>query len=400
MRILFITTRLPHARVASGHVIVYQRIKRLAERGHEIGLIVFDDPGRPGHIDELRALTKEIEVVPPPNPHSYARGAVDLAFSSIPPYFQNYRSEEMMRRIGEMVDRSHYHVAIAEFSAMGQYLFRNRYLSAVRKIISCHYSIATSYRKVADLMRYSARGLRSRVSLGGLLRYEVDMYRNVDHVLVLTAQERFVLQRYDPHLRVNVIPCGVDTKYFKPPKEETEECILFTGHYESEPNRDAVLWFAHRVWPIVKQRRPAVKFYVVGPGVSQEISDLMKRDKSIVVTGEVEDVRPYMQKARVFLCPVRLGSGLRVKILEAMAAGVPVVSTSLGAEGIPLHTGDNALLADTPEMMAENIVLLLEDETLRTSIIRQARTLMEDRFAWDRGIDMLEDVLASAVVGR
>jgi glycosyltransferase involved in cell wall biosynthesis len=107
-----------------------------------------------------------------------------------------------------------------------------------------------------------------------------------------------------------------------------------------------------------------------------------------------------MQKARVFLCPVRLGSGLRVKILEAMAAGVPVVSTSLGAEGIPLHTGDNALLADTPEMMAENIVLLLEDETLRTSIIRQARTLMEDRFAWDRGIDMLEDVLASAVVGR
>ncbi|HEY8240321.1 MAG TPA: glycosyltransferase, partial [Kiritimatiellia bacterium] len=100
------------------------------------------------------------------------------------------------------------------------------------------------------------------------------------------------------------------------------------------------------------------------------------------------------------LCPVRLGSGLRVKILEAMAAGVPVVSTTLGAEGIPLHTGENALLADTPELMAENILHLLEDEVLRSSIVRQARTLMEDRFAWDRGIDMLEDVLDGVVAGR
>jgi glycosyltransferase involved in cell wall biosynthesis len=226
------------------------------------------------------------------------------------------------------------------------------------------------------------------------------MYRSADSVLVLTAQERFVLQRYDPHLRVNVIPCGVDTRYFRPAKDGTEECLLFTGHYESEPNRDAVLWFADRVWPIVKKQRPMLKFFVVGPGVVPEIRDLMKRDPSIVVTGEVEDVRPYMQKARVFLCPVRLGSGLRVKILEAMAAGVPVVSTTLGAEGIPLHTGENALLADTPELMAENILHLLEDEVLRSSIVRQARTLMEDRFAWDRGIDMLEDVLDGVVAGR
>ncbi|HEY8239986.1 MAG TPA: glycosyltransferase, partial [Kiritimatiellia bacterium] len=270
MRILFITTRLPHARVASGHVIVHQRIKRLAERGHEIGLAVFDDPGSSQHIEDVRSMVRELVVVPRPPPHSYLRGAFDMATSSIPPYFLNFRSEEMMRRVGEMAERARYHVAIAEFSAMGQYLYRNRYLSAVRKIISCHYSIATSYRKVADLMRYSARGIRSRVSLGGLLRYEVDMYRSADSVLVLTAQERFVLQRYDPHLRVNVIPCGVDTRYFRPAKDGTEECLLFTGHYESEPNRDAVLWFADRVWPIVKKQRPMLKFFVVGPGVVPE----------------------------------------------------------------------------------------------------------------------------------
>jgi glycosyltransferase involved in cell wall biosynthesis len=154
------------------------------------------------------------------------------------------------------------------------------------------------------------------------------------------------------------------------------------------------------VWPKLKIRRPNLKFYVVGPGVAPEIEDLAKRDASIIVTGEVDDIRPYLQKAKVFVCPVRLGSGLRVKLLEAMAAGVPVVSTTLGAEGIPLHTGENCMLADKPEIMAENIEMLLSDEDLRKAIARQARTLVQDRFSWERGIDSLEDVFADLIIQR
>jgi len=401
MRILFITSRLPHARVSSGHVIVWQRVKRLVERGHEVGVATFDGYDAAAHEGEVRSMLKDLELVPRPQPHSFSRGAIDFAFSSIPSYFQNFRSEAMMERVGDMVERSRYHVAVAEFSVMGQYLFRNPYLPAVRKIISCHYSVASSYRKVADLMTYSARGIRSRMSLSGLLRFEVDMYRNVDRVLVLTAQERFALQRHSPSLRISVIPCGVDTTLFQTGGDTpAEERILFTGHYETDANLDAVLWFAHHVWPALKARRPNLKFYVVGPGVAPEISELAKRDASIVVTGEVDDIRPYLQQAKVFVCPVRLGSGLRVKLLEAMAAGVPVVSTTLGAEGIPLHTGENCMLADKPEIMAENIEMLLSDEDLRKAIARQARTLVQDRFSWERGIDMLEDVFADLMVQR
>lgn len=401
MRILFITSRLPHARVSSGHVIVWQRVRRLIERGHEVGVATFDGYDSAAHESEVRPMLKDLEIVPRPEPHSFSRGALDFAFSSIPSYFYNFRSDALMERVGAMVERSRYHVAIAEFSAMGQYLFRNPYLPAVRKIISCHYSVATSYRKVADIMTYSARGIRSRMSLGGLLRFEVEMYRNVDRVLVLTAQERFALQRHSPSLRISVIPCGVDTTYFQlgaePPAEER---ILFTGHYETDANRDAVVWFADHVWPKLKARRPNLKFYVVGPGIAPEITALAQRDPSIVVTGEVDDIRPFLQQAKVFVCPVRLGSGLRVKLLEAMAAGVPVVSTTLGAEGIPLHTGENCMLADKPEIMAENIEMLLSDEDLRKAIARQARTLVQDRFSWERGIDMLEDVFADLMVQR
>ncbi len=401
VRILFITSRLPHARVSSGHVIVWQRVKRLIERGHEVGVATFDGYDSAAHEGEVRPMLKDLEIVPRPEPHSFRRGAIDFAFSSIPSYFHNFRSEALMERVGAMVERSRYHIAIAEFSVMGQYLFRNPYLPAVRKIISCHYSVATSYRKVADLMMFSARGIRSRMSFGGLLRFEIDMYRNVDRVLVLTAQERFALQRHSPSLRISVIPCGVDTAFFQPGTEAiAEERILFTGHYETEANADAVLWFAYHVWPTLKAKRPNLKFYVVGPGVIPEVASLAKRDASIVVTGEVDDIRPYLQQAKVFVCPVRLGSGLRVKLLEAMAAGVPVVSTTLGAEGIPLHTGENCLLADKPEIMAENVEMLLSDEDLRKSIARQALTLVQDRFSWERGIDILEDVFADTMTPR
>ncbi|MFH0908060.1 MAG: glycosyltransferase [bacterium] len=401
MRILFITARLPHARVSSGHVIVWQRVRRLVERGHEIGLVTFEGYDSAARAGEVRPMLKELEIVPQPKPHSFGQGAVDFAFSSIPSYFYNFRSEEMMERVGDMVERSRYHIAIAEFSAMGQYLYCNPYLPAVRKIISCHYSVATSYGKVAKLMKYSARGIRSRMSLGGLLRFEVDMYRNVDRVLVLTAQERFALLRHAPSLRISVIPCGVDTTFFQPGADApAEERILFTGHYETDANRDAVLWFASHVWPTLKARRPNLTFYVVGPGVVPEIRELAKRDSSIIVTGEVDDLRPYLQQAKVFVCPVRLGSGLRVKLLDAMAAGVPVVSTTLGAEGIPLHTGENCLLADKPSIIADNIDLLLSDEDLRRSIARQARTLVQDRFSWERGIDMIEDVFGEVMAQR
>ena len=159
--------------------------------------------------------------------------------------------------------------------------------------------------------------------------------------------------------------------------------------------------FAETVFvPALKARRPGLKFYVVGPGPDAEMYDLARKDPSIIVTGEVDDLRPYFQKAKVFVCPVRLGSGLRVKILEAMAAGVPVVSTMLGAEGMPLHTGDNCLLADRPEIFAQNIELLLSDEDLRKSIAKQARTLVLDRFEWDRGITALEDVMAEVAAQR
>jgi hypothetical protein len=399
MKILFLSTRLPHADITGGHVIVYQRILRLARRGHEIGLAVFASEDDDAHVDEMRPLVKRLEIIPPPR-RTAAGDLLSFLTRGIPPYFRHYRSPEMMRRVGDMVDRERYHVAMAEFTVMGQYLYRNPFLPAVRRVVSCHSGIATTYRKLADILGYRPRGIRSRLSLAGLLRYEVDLYRNVDRILVLTAQERYGLLNYAPDLRISVIPGGVDTSHVVPPPRRGDETeLLFTGHFEQEANRDAVFWFLRTAWPRLKERIPGVRFKIVGPGSDEALRARARRDPALVVTGGVPDLRPHFATASVFVCPVRLGSGLRLKVLEAMAAGVPVVTTSLGAEGIPIQQGESGFVADRPEMMADYIELLMGDAALRHTLSRQGRALVETRFSWDLGVDQIEEVMGETCTG-
>lgn len=395
MKILFITPHFPWSGVTGGLSLVYQKIARLADRGHQIGLVSFKRADEIVNPDDP-VFSKLIEchtISRPPK----APAVVQLArrsYSRVPSYFRDYWSTAMSRKIGDVAQAGGYDVVIAEFSGMGHHIVRNPYLPAIRKIISSHFNVAMSTQSAARALGMSPHGLRLRSSVQRLMRHELDLYRNVDRVVVMTAHERYQLLDEEPSLRVNVIPCGVDANHFRPdPRVEREDAILFTGFYVVESNVDAVLWFASKCWPILKKRRPGLKFYVVGPGAPERLLALGRKDPSIIVTGAVADVRAYLHRAKVYVCPIRQSMGLRFKLFEVMASGTPLVSTTVGAEGIPLQNGDNCFLADKMEIMAQCIDLLLEDDTLRQDIARQARELAATRFDWDRGITMLEDVI-------
>ncbi len=404
MKLLFLCPRVPHAKVVSGSIIVFHRLRLLAQRGHQVGLVVFAHEDERAHLNELRDFVGEIAWLPTPRRERYHR-LTGCLLCRRPKPFCSCWSLDMQRLVGSLIERSAYEVAIAEFSSMGQYLYRNPFLPPVRRVISCHSCLSHTARRALDVREdHPLRMISSRLRLAGLTRYEFAMYRSADLVLALTPQEKTVLLRQAPDLPVVVIPYGVDIAPFDLERRRRLEHgrteaqrIVFTGFFRDEQNRDAVRWFMRDTWPLLKQRHPELQCYIVGRSPPADIRALSRRDRSIVVTGEVDNLAPYLAQSDVYICPVRLGTGFRGRILQAMAAGVAVVTTSLGAEGIPAHNGSNLVIADTPHIQAESISMLLTEPEYRQRIADQAFEMVSGRFAWDNIITPLERELQRLV---
>lgn len=393
MKILLTCKQFPHSKVIGGPIIIYNRLKYLS-RKHLVSLAVFASEEEKGYIPSVKPFCHDLQLVPYPPQRSPLKRARDFFASPVPPYFRKvYDSLEMAAVIAEMVRKDRYDFVIAEYSVMGQFIHNNPALPPVRRIISVHESYYLARQKAFRHHKLGLDKLREAINLKGLKKYEFDMYRQADKVLTLTLEGKEELLEICPELDIAIVPHGVDVDYFTfSDLREAEESIVFVGNYLHYPNADAVLYFHREIWPRLKTLLPKIKFYVVGQAPPAEIQRLAQ-DEEIVVTGWVEDVRPYLKKGRVFICPVNLGGGFRGKILEAMAMGRPVVSTSLGAEGIPIQDGENVIIGDDPERFAQGIVELMKKEALFRRITKNARQLMEEKYAWGKGVEVMESIL-------
>lgn len=181
-----------------------------------------------------------------------------------------------------------------------------------------------------------------------------------------------------------VIPLGVDTDYFKPISSQQleEKSILFTGNMSYPPNYDAVFYFYKSIWPLVKKIIPELKFFIAGRYPSDRLMNIAKKDDSVFVTGLVKDIRPYFERATVYICPLRWGAGIKYKILEAWAMGKAIVATSVSAEGLEAVDNENMLIANNPNQFANCIIELLKDTELRKKIGQKGRELVEHKYTW------------------
>lgn len=398
MKILIACKEFPHSRVIGGPIIIYNRLKHLSQN-HLVSLVSFSKEGDERYISSVESFCHELRLLPLPPKRSAWKVTRDFLFSPVPHYFLRvHGSQEMSVTIAEMVKKDGFDVVIAEYSVMGQFIHKNSALPPVKRVISVHESYYLARLKDFHHHGWGLKKFREVINLKGLKQYEFDMYQNADKVLTLTPQGKQELLAIHSDLDIAIVPHGVDTDEFLfSPLEYEEKSVVFLGNYLHYPNVDAVLFFRKEIWPGLKSQVPGIKFYIVGQGPPPEVK-AFSEDESIIITGKVDDVKPYLKKGQVFICPVRLGGGFRGKILEAMAIGRPIVSTPLGAEGIPSVHGENILLAENPQSFIRSITDLLTDSALFQKIQRNGRKLVEDKYAWAKGVEVLEEVLEELVI--
>jgi glycosyltransferase involved in cell wall biosynthesis len=216
-------------------------------------------------------------------------------------------------------------------------------------------------------------------------RSERQLSRIFDGIITVSKEDsRFAREEYGLTRVLGDVPPGVDTEFFKPATSKASPfpVLAFLGSMDWLPNIEGVRWFVDEVYPLVKLSVPDVRLRIIGRRPGPEIQEMSRIDPSIEVTGTVEDVRPWLRDAAAMIVPLLSGGGTRIKILEAMAAGTPVLSTTVGAEGLPFTDGTHLLLADVAEVFAERSVDLIRSFEMRQNLANRARSVVVDHYSW------------------
>jgi sugar transferase (PEP-CTERM/EpsH1 system associated) len=220
-----------------------------------------------------------------------------------------------------------------------------------------------------------------------------------DHVLAVSQDDCDFFAKYIDHAKISLIPTGADTDYFQPIEaEEIPNSLVFTGSMDWLPNEDAIIYFVKQILPKIREQIPDVSLAVVGRNPSRRLQELVATENAVRLTGWVEDIRPFLAKSTLCLVPLRIGGGTRLKIFEAMSMGKAVVSTSIGAEGLPVQPGKHLVIADDPTHFASATVNLLRDPASRRQLGIAARRLVEEKYSWAQVAKQFAKVLQDVVL--
>lgn len=229
-----------------------------------------------------------------------------------------------------------------------------------------------------------------------LFNYEKEMITNFSATIFVSHIDANIYSRMTAKNKIYIMPNGVDLEYFKPQNEIVEDypSLIFTGHMSFAPNIDAVKYFIYKIYPLIKKKIPETKFYIVGADVTEDIRLLNDTD-GISVTGRVDDIRPFLAKATVFVNPMVNGAGIKNKILQAMSMGKSIVSTKIGIEAISATNNNDVLLADKPDEFANKVVTLIRDRELMIKLGHNARQTIENNYNWEKTLLKYEQLYNS-----
>jgi glycosyltransferase involved in cell wall biosynthesis len=384
-----------------GKIRSFHIVRELAKR-HEVTLFTFYPKMLPDPHHRLGAPFERVELLPLDLPEvasfpdmiAYAANVLSLR----PYQMTRHCPPQVGRLLRQLLQERRYDMVVCDFLLTANVM---HWESGIPTVIFAHNVDGIIWRRRFLVDRRPLWRLVALREWWAMARAERYYGKLANHVLTVSEEDRRAFAEYLPGEKVTAVPTGVDLEYFRPLQVEPQcDRLVFTGTMDWMPNEDAILYFHSKILPIVRERLPAVRLRVVGRNPSKRILALKEMDAGLEVTGTVDDIRPHVRDAAVYVVPLRIGGGTRIKIFEAMAMGMAVVSTAVGAEGLPVEHGKNILLADTPASFAEATVTLLTQAACRQRIGSAARALVEERYGWSAVTDVVDATLKQVAAAR
>jgi sugar transferase (PEP-CTERM/EpsH1 system associated) len=389
VKVLFLSQIVPYP--PHGGVLQrgYNLLRELGRRAsvHLLAFVHPDELRTASKVQESRAALEEfcegVEYFPLWAKASSLHTAAALlasAGSRLPFSVIAHRSAAFDRRVQESLRSSSPDVVHVDTVALSQFVPLDA--SSVPLVLTHHNVESMLMERRAEVERRPLAKQYLQRETAKLRAYERGVSPKFDLNIVVSAQDGQMLARVAPDVRTAVVPNGVNVDYFAPDAAEEIPALIYTGGMNMFANRDAVTYFLEEIWPLIAARAPHTTFYAVGQDPPKELLAHATQDPRVVVTGFVDDIRPWVRKAAVYVVPLRVGGGTRLKVLDAMAMGKAIVSTSVGCEGIAVVPGTHLVTADAPTDFARETLSLLGDRPRRLALGRAARALVERTYAW------------------
>jgi sugar transferase (PEP-CTERM/EpsH1 system associated) len=396
MRLLLLTPQRPYPPHQGTTLRNFNLIKELSQR-HTVSVLTFLEPDQsPVDPGPLPDMCEWVETLPVP------RRSTDLRLRQMlttarPDMSLRLWSPQLAARLAARLAEEPFEVVEIEGIEMAPYLSIIEVAQPRPLIVYDAHNAEWILQKrafeadIKNPARWPAAAY-SWVQWHRLRRYEADLLRRVDYTIAMSAPDEAALRQVAPDAPIIIIPNGVDlTAYGHFTGQPIPYDLLFTGKMDFRPNVDAMLWFGRRVWPLILARRPGTTWAIVGQRPHPRL-DGLRHLPGLTITGAVPDVRPFLAGATVYIAPLRVGGGTRLKLVEAMAMGKPIVATTVGAEGFPIVNGQELVLADTPETFANEVLDLLDNPARGEQLAAAGQAFARANYGWDSLVPQLERV--------
>jgi polysaccharide biosynthesis protein PslH len=377
MKLLALMIGFPYPPTSGGQLRDFNLLKEISKK-FKIDLLIHSSSNiKPEHFQIVKSYCNYLEVVQCNNAHSLLLFFQSI-ISQIPYKVLQYTSRKFRNRVIDLFEKQRYDILYCGHLYLTYSLPKKISIPVIPHTLDSFFTLYKQLAQKGNIVKRIYASFQWKI----LYAYEMEVYKKFGVFIAVSKEEKDRIQGELPEIRIPIVPNGIDPDYYYMDKKKIMgPRLIYVGLMNYLPNEDAVIYFSKEILQFVRKQIPEIEFYIVGKKPTKKVLELGK-EEGIIVTGEVEDVRGYIAESSIMIVPLRMGTGTRFKILEAMSMGIPVVSTSIGCEGLDVTNNKDILISDNPEEFSQAIINLINNKVLYEQISTEGRKAAEN-YSWD-----------------